>query len=275
MKYLTLLRILDEICAEAPTEYSSYKATPSDFEKLNQARSKAFIHLYLKVKCGIVNFKERHKLITDGPYDGGIDAYYIDERNKKLYLLQSKFRINEQNFQVKTITAGELVRMEIKRILRGEETDSNGKNFNNKIKKLQEEWSSIRDQAKYEYIVVIFGNLKKLNDKQIRQLVENSKYEIFDYKRTYDELVFPLCSGTYYEPKEITIEINLLKKAQPILKQKIQTKHGEYDVRILFVPTKEVGRVLSEYKNSILQYNPRNYLTLSGNPVNRKIQESI
>jgi hypothetical protein len=275
MKYLTLLKILDGICEEAPLGYKSYKAAPSDTDKLVQARSKAFIHLFLKVKSGVDNFREREAMITDGSNDGGIDAYYIDSDKKKLYLIQSKFRATKQNFEGKSITADELVRMEIKRILEGEDKDSNGNNFNTKIKRFQQDWANIRDQANYEYIVVILGNLKRYNDRQIRRLVENSKYEILDYKKTYDELVFPICSGTYYEPKEITIEINLLKKTQPILKQKIETQHGEYDIRILFVPTKEIGRVLSEYKNSMLQYNPRNYLTLSGNPVNRKIKESI
>ena len=32
----------------------------------------------LKVKFGVVDFLERHKLITDGPQDGGVDAYCID-----------------------------------------------------------------------------------------------------------------------------------------------------------------------------------------------------
>ena len=32
---------------------------------------------------------------------------------------------------------------------------------------------------------------------------------------------------------------------------------------------------MSKYKNSILKYNPRNYLSLSNNKVNRKILESI
>ena len=78
MRYLIVLNILDEICKEAPDQYKSYKPLPSNIEKLNQARSKAYIHLYLKVKCGLVNFKARHALITDKGGDGGVDAYYIN-----------------------------------------------------------------------------------------------------------------------------------------------------------------------------------------------------
>jgi len=275
MRYSIMLNILDKICKEAPDQYKSYKPLPSDTEKLNQARSKAYIHLYLKVKCGLVDFKARHALITDKGGDGGVDAYYINTERKKLYLIQSKFRTTENNFKAKSIDAGELIKMEVNRILQGKKTDSNNIAFNSKIQIFQNEWSQIRDVAKYEIVVIILGNVKRLNDTQIRRLIDNSKYEVFDYNRTYNELIFPLCSGTYYDPKEITIEINLFEKTEPVLKQKITTHYGQYEVRILFVPVSEIGRVLSKYKNSILQCNPRNYLSLSRNPVNKKIRESI
>jgi len=275
MKYSIMLNILDEICKEAPDQYKSYKPLPSDTEKLNQARSKAYIHLYLKVKCGLVDFKARHALITDEGGDGGVDAYFINSERKKLYLIQSKFRITENNFKAKSIDARELVKMEVQRIIKGKKTDSNDNAFNNKIQKFQKEWSEIRDNANYDIVVVILGNIKRLNDTQIRRLIDNSKYEVFDYNRTYNELIFPLCSGTYYDPKEITIEINLFEKTEPVLKQRISTQYGKYEVRILFVPIREIGRVLSKYKNSVLQCNPRNYLSLSGNPVNKKIRDSI
>ena len=46
--YSILLKILDKIREEAPTEYVSYKPSEQDLDKLNYARSKAFIHLFLK-----------------------------------------------------------------------------------------------------------------------------------------------------------------------------------------------------------------------------------
>jgi hypothetical protein len=60
MKYRILLNILDKICEEAPSNFTSYKVDEKNMESLNQARSKAFIHLFLKVKCGMMNFAERH-----------------------------------------------------------------------------------------------------------------------------------------------------------------------------------------------------------------------
>jgi len=275
LRYKTLLRVLDKICDEAPPAYSSYHPDSCDNEKVIHARSRAFIHLFLKVKCGIATFKERHELITDGSQDGGIDAYYIEQEKKRVYLIQSKFRSTQENFEEKSISADDLVKMEVTRILQGKSTDGNGNDFNDKIKLFQVKWRNTPSPAHYQYVVIILGNLKGYNNSQIIRLVDNSHYEVYDFKRTYDELLFPLCSGTYYDPKEIEITINLNKKEQSTLKQAITTKHGEFHVRILFVPVSEIGRVLSKYKNAILKYNPRNYLSLSRNKVNQSIRDSV
>lgn len=274
-KYKTLLNILDKICEEAPTDFTSYKVNEKNKESLNHARSKAFIHLFLKVKCGMMNFAERHDFITEGTQDGGIDAYHIDKENKKILLIQSKFRANENNFETKKISADDLIKMEIQRILKGEEKDSRGNPFSAKIKKFQSEWAKISDQAYYKYRVIILGNLENYSDEQIKRIIDNSDYEIFDFNRSYKELVLPLCCGTYYDPKEIKITIDLVNKEQSTLKQQISTNLGDFPIRVLFVPTKEIGRIMSKYKNSILKYNPRNYLSLSKNKVNRSIMDSI
>jgi hypothetical protein len=52
-KYVILLNVLDKISLEAPLKYKFYRPNESDddyLEKKNQARSRALIHLYLKVK---------------------------------------------------------------------------------------------------------------------------------------------------------------------------------------------------------------------------------
>jgi hypothetical protein len=73
-KYQTLIKILDKIRAEAPDGYKKYQPPTNNIEQINQARAKAYIHLYLKVKFGIYEFLEREDLITDEGEDGGIDA---------------------------------------------------------------------------------------------------------------------------------------------------------------------------------------------------------
>lgn len=274
-QYKILLRILDCLREEAPPEFSSFHPDPKDNDKLNAARSKAFIHLFLKVKFGMTNFKFRHSYLTEGAQDGGVDAYFIDTQNKKLYLIQSKFRTTEDNFTARSVTADDLVKMEVRRILKGEATDSSGKEFNSRIKQLQKEWSEIGDQARYDFRVIILGNLTRYNDEQMKRLLENAEYEIFNFERSYNELVFPLCTGTYYDPKEILITINLYNKEQSTLKQTVTTKYGDYDVRITFVPVEEIAKTTLQYKNSLLKYNPRNFLTLSRNKINQQIKRSI
>ncbi|GAA4028615.1 hypothetical protein GCM10022212_28420 [Actimicrobium antarcticum] len=78
-QYKTLCRVLDSLRNEAPATDISYHPTTNAKDPLIQARSKALLHLFLKARFGITEFEERLKLITDGPYDGGIDAFYIDK----------------------------------------------------------------------------------------------------------------------------------------------------------------------------------------------------
>jgi len=275
IKYSTLIQVLDKIRADAPETFRTYHPDPENFEKVNQARAKAFIHLYLKVRFGLSSFTERQNFVSDKGQDGGVDAYYFDEEKKKLYLIQSKFRTNPDGFKSKSISAEELIKIETTRILKGESVDSNGKEFNGKIHELQSKWKEIRDHANWEYSIVLLGNLTRFNDEQIRRLIDNVDYEIFDFNRTYDDLIFPLGTGTFFDPKEIQIKLELNEDGSSVLKRKVNTKYGTYDIRVLFVPASEIARVLSRYKNSILQFNPRNYLSLSKNKVNKGIRDSI
>jgi len=99
-KYEILNQILDVCCDEAPASYKTYHES-SNPEQIIYRRSLGFIHLYLKVKFGVAEFSKRHIQITDGSQDGGIDAFHIDEENKKIYFIQSKYRANEKNFESK------------------------------------------------------------------------------------------------------------------------------------------------------------------------------
>ena len=154
-KYKTLINILDKIRLEAtPKFYNKYNHPESNFEQINQARSRAFIHLYLKVSFGILTFDDREHYITDGSYDGGIDGYFINQENKSIYFIQSKFRTNERNFENKEIKLEEILVMDINRILDGENTDEKGNEYNGKIKQLQREISEVEDIARDRKSVV-------------------------------------------------------------------------------------------------------------------------
>lgn len=103
-KYNDLVNILDRICDEAPKENKRYHPDSTDTEKVNQARSRAYIHLFLKVKFGLTDFLDRENFVTDGPSDGGLDAYFIDDNEKSIYFIQSKYRNTDRNFTNKEIT---------------------------------------------------------------------------------------------------------------------------------------------------------------------------
>ncbi|MFZ2255350.1 MAG: hypothetical protein WAW59_04975 [Patescibacteria group bacterium] len=70
IKYSTLVTILDAIRKEAPESYKFYHPVETDTEQLNKARSRALVHLFLKVKFGLLKFSEREELVTDGTNDG-------------------------------------------------------------------------------------------------------------------------------------------------------------------------------------------------------------
>lgn len=276
-KYKTLVHILDQIRKEAPQEYKRYHVLETDTDKLDQARSRSFIHLFLKVRFGILDFKEREYFITDQSYDGGIDAYFINEETKAVYFIQSKFRTTQDNFQEKNISFDELLRMDVDRITEGTETDEDGNPYNGKIKQLQRDISSVPDIGRYSYEIIILANLKDCKPSKLRKLTGGFSSIVFDHERTYNELVFPVVSGTYYNEKELCIRLNLSNTTQSSsrISYTVTTVFKSCDISLIFVPTSEIGKILYKYKNSILKYNPRSYLELSNNNVNRDISKTI
>jgi len=274
-KYNTLIKILDSIRKQAPdsAKFDVFRSKQPD--DIQYSRGQAFIHLFLLVKFGLETFVDRLQFICDGEQDGGLDAYYISETQKTVYLIQSKFKNSDVGFVTESISVSDLVKMELDRILQGQSDDSNGIVYNPKVLEFQLNYNQATRKQVYTPKVIFLVNLKNYNDYQIRKLTNNLDYEIYDFERSYFELVKPICSGTYYDPEKIVIELDIAEKSAPQLKQTIGTTYGSCDVTAVFVPTGEIGRVMSRYKNAILRYNPRNYLGLSKNPVNKEIRKSI
>lgn len=276
-KYDTLINILDQIRLEAPVEYKCYRPKDDDLEKLNQARSKSLIHLFLKVSFGLLTFKERENYFTDGSYDGGIDAYYIDQDNKKIYLIQSKFRNNSKNFESKSIQFEELLKMDIERIIDGETHDDLGNEYSGKIKQLQRQLTQIPNIGRFQYEVILLANMDPPTPSALRRLIGPFQTIIYDYKKVYDDLVFPVVSGTFYNQSELCISLNIDNAVSNNAKinYNVETAFTDCDITVIFVPTEEIGRILNKYRNSILTFNPRCYLELKSNSVNSDIHNTI
>lgn len=276
-KYEILINILDSIREESKASGNTRYTPPhSNKDRLNSARSRAYIHLFLKVMFGIIEFKERERWITDDPYDGGIDAYYIEKETRQVFLIQSKFRTTIENFETKDIAFSEILQMDIDRILEGELNDEEGNLYNGKIKQLQREIGQIEDIARYKYRVVILANLKNTPPQKIRTLTGGYNAEIFDFRKSYEKLVFPVISGTYFTASEITIPVDISNKSSGTkISYTVTTKASDCEITVLFVPAIEIAKIMSKYKNSILQYNPRSYLELEGKQVNSAIRTTI
>lgn len=272
-KHDILVKILDAICANAPSDFRSYYFEGKNQEEIDNLRSKAFIHLYLYVKYGISDFKLRHDLITDGPNDGGIDAYYIDEDKRKINIIQAKYRTTKKNFENTDIDIDELIVMDVERIMQGEDKDEKGNKYNGKIQGFQSKISKIGDIARYDFNIVILANLK--NSTVLDRIFGKYNHEVFNYERSYNELLYPMCTSTYFDEKNIEFSLNIESSNINDLTENFETSYGNCDVSIAFVPLMEIAREVNKYKNSILSYNPRNYLSLVKNKVNKHIEETI
>lgn len=277
-KYQILINILDQIIREAPVKYKKkYPQKENEsIEKINHSRSRAFIHLFLKVQFGILTFEARERFLTDGSFDGGIDGYFINKNNSTIYFIQSKFRTTEENFLSKQIELKEILVMDIDRILDGETKDEEGNEYNGKIKQLQRDVSETDNIARYSYRVIILANLFNVKQSNLRKLSGGYSSEVFDFKKCYEKLVFPMVSGTFHTASELNINIDLSNKnAGSKISYTVQTRKGECEITVLFVPTIEIGKIMYQYKNSILKYNPRSYLGHEGKKVNSAITETI
>lgn len=275
--YNTLCNVLDSLCKEAPAEEVVYHAPTGNHQALIQARSRALLHLFLKARFGLLAFSQRDWFVTDGSHDGGIDAYYIDEKKKIIYILQSKFRASAENLTNVSMTPTDLLKMDVSRILKGEKYAESGDPYNDKItKRLQKSIKKIHDVGSYTIQVVFIGNIKNISAAQIGRLVEGYKVDQYSHDRIFKDLLFPVINGTYFTEPNLTIEINLANsKGQACLDYDVKAESTKANIKLVFVPTKEIGRIMSVYKNSILKFNPRSFLELENNTVNQDIESSI
>jgi len=276
--FKTLVRVLDSIRREAPPSETKYNPPAGNNDALVQARSRALLHLFLKAKFGIARFDAREKLVTDGPQDGGVDAFYIDTKTKNIYLLQSKFRATASNFVSSNMSVDDLLKMQVGRILKGEKLDEDGQSYNDRIVKgLQKAIQKLPDVGSYTFRVLLLGNSRRFTQSNIDKLVEGYAVEQYHHEKIYQELLFPVINGTYFSDPNLMVEISLDNLAQKSthLDYDAKTESIKVNIKLLFAPTKEIGRVMSIYRNSILKYNPRSFLELVDNPVNKEIEESI
>jgi hypothetical protein len=273
-----LVRVLDGIRREAAgTRLAArYAIASTETDDIWQARSRAYVHLYLKVMFGIMDFEERETYVTDGTQDGGIDGYFIDTTTRTIFLLQSKFRNTEQNFENKPIELDELLSMQIRRVLSGENADENGVKYNGKILRLQRRVFEILDIGRYKPRVLILANLQPMSPEKLLKVTDGYAVEVVAFDKSYNELLYPVLSGTLFKANGLSVHIDISNKsAGTKIAYSVLSNEYQCDITVVFVPTIEIAKIMSKYKNSVLRYNPRSYLELEGAKVNAGITETI
>jgi hypothetical protein len=229
------------------------------------------------VRFGLSEFSARELYVTDGSQDGGIDAFYIDAKHKVIYVIQSKFRASPENFLNSQLEYKDFLQMDVARILSGKKKDEQGVAYNAKItKKLQRSIYSIADRADYTPKVIILGSAKHISRPHMARLVQGYEVEQIPGERMYKDLLFHVINGTYFFDPRLIIEINLANvRGDSNLSYQVRAGGVRANIKLLFVPTLEIGRIMSTYKNSLLEYNPRSFLELEKNDVNKDIEKSI
>lgn len=132
----------------------------------------------------------------------------------------------------------------------------------------------IEQFARYNFKVIILANLERYSEETLKRIIRYP-YEVFNYNRTYNELVFPILKGTCHVAKDIKVSLNMGAKINVTMEYEVENENSTTSVQLFFIPTIEIAKIMSEYRNSILEFNPRSYLGLSKNSVNPMIQDSI
>jgi len=192
-KYTYLINLLDIIRKENKDINSLYFYNSKENKKIENGLSRAFINFFLKSYFGVLDSNYRDSLITDGTSDGGVDAYYIDENKKYIYVIQSKFRNNFKNFTTKEIKNKDLWNMNLKRIFKDNcKKDSDGHKYNKKILELQNKISKIKDITQYKYKVLLIANIQESQKRIIENYFPKEfETEIFNYERIFNDILFP------------------------------------------------------------------------------------
>jgi hypothetical protein len=189
--------------------------------------------------------------------------------------VKSKFRRTEENFTYKKIDPEEILAMDIDRITAGQETNEGGTDYNGKIKGLIRAIAQLPDPARYGYRVAIIANCE-LPPSHLRRLTGGCITTVFDYQRTYSDLLFPVVSGTYFRASDIVINIDMENKsAGARTSYSVSTVDFDCEITVIFLPTLEIARVIAKYKNTLLEHNPRSYLELEGQQVNNSIRNTM
>lgn len=280
IKHSLLKRTLDDIAASAPEELQIYHPAEDDEDAQIHKYSRAQIHLFLRVRFGILDFNVVEGQITDGTGDGGLDAYHIDEDKKVVHLIQSKYKTTPEGYLNNDVDWREFFKMELDRIVRGEAGSISGNEYNGKIRIFQDQIKNIPDIARWAYRLVYLGNVPSAITKQ--NLLSTSggvcqDAEVLHGSDFYNQVLIPYLKRDFYNKEDFSFEISINQdRAANRIRYSVDLANEQSaEVQLFFVPTIEIARLMSQYRNSILQHNPRCYVGIRSTGVNADIRDSV
>ena len=280
IKHNLLKKTLDGIAASAPSELSIYHPDENDQDAQIHKYSRAQIHLFLRVRFGILDFDIVENQITDGTGDGGLDAYHIDEDKKIIYLIQSKYKTTPVGYLNNDVDWREFFKMELDRIVRGEAGSISGNQYSGKVKAFQQRITNIPDIARWEYALVYLGNVPSAITKENLLGISGGvcrDAEVLHGNDFYNQVLIPYLKRDFYNKEDFSFEIYInQERSANRIRYSVDLAEGESaEVQLCFVPTIEIARMMSQYRNSILQYNPRCYVGIRNTGVNADIKDSV
>lgn len=277
-KYQLLINVLDSIVSEASNSCDRNIYNVTNEEQANQARARALIHLFLRTRFWLTNCVDAEKYITEGSWDGWLDWYYIDKESKSIFLIQSKFRTNERNFEEMPVNGYDLFSMHLGAITRGEIQSPTGEAFNWKILGFQRWIQEISNIGQYKYILIFLGNISRsINSNTLNSVSGNvcSEVEIINWTDTYNKLLLPYLQSDFYHKKDFVLKIQVNQNQSNRINYAVNVNGQSVNINLSFIPTIEIAKMMNEYKNSLLKYNPRCYVWIKNGGVNQKIRDSI
>lgn len=279
-KHELLNSTLDNISESAPAELSVYHPDAENVDAQIHKYSRAQIHLFLRVRFCLLDFNLVESQITDGTGDGGLDAYHIDEEKKVIYLIQSKYKTTPDGYLNSDVDWREFFRMELDRIVRGEVGSISGNQYSGKIHAFQQKIRNITDIARWNYILIYLGNVPSAITKENLLSISGSvcqDAEVLHGNDLYNHVLIPYLKRDFYNKEDFSFEIYInQERTANRIRYSVDLADGESaEVQLCFVPTIEIARMMSQYRNSILQYNPRCYVGIRNTGVNADIKDSV
>ena len=122
----------------------------------------------------------------------------------------------------------------------------------------------------------MIANLGDVRRDVLHKLTDGFPVEVYDSDRCYNDLLFPMVTGTYFNREDLNILLDLSNKnAGTKISYEVDTTAAPCEITVLFVPTLEIAKTMFRYRNSILKFNPRSYLELQGAGVNNAIRGTM